>query len=76
MKKYKCVKDYFVNIYDENGFLTEVSMKIEIGTVWEDRTKDMPFSNFRYYLERKTKDKLQWLGITKETLKEFFVEVE
>ncbi len=76
MKKYKCIKNYTVNLYDENGFLTEKTMNIKKGTIWEDRTKDIPISNFQCYLERKSKDKLQWIGITKETLKDFFIEVK
>lgn len=76
MKKYKCIKEFIVNKYDEKFLLTEKTMNIKKGTIWEDRTKDIPISNFQCYLERKAKDKLQWIGITKETLKDFFIEVE
>lgn len=76
MKKYKCIKDFVVNSYDENGLLIEKTFEIKKGTTWKDRTNDMPITIGEYYLERKTNDKLQWIGITKETLEKCFEEVK
>ena len=41
MKKYKCIKEFIVNKYDEKFLLTEKTMNIKKGTIWEDRTKDI-----------------------------------
>lgn len=75
MKKYKCIKEFIVNKYDEKFLLTEKTMKIEKGTIW-NMTNEVPYTNGDYHLERYTNTHFIWIDIIKEHLKEFFIEVE
>lgn len=75
MKKYKCIKGFVVNEYDENCLLTDRTMKVRKGTVW-NMTNEAPYTNGDYHLERWTKTHIIWIDITKEHLKEFFIEEE
>lgn len=76
MKKYKCIKEFTVNKYDDNFLMTEKTMKIKKGTVW-NMANEVPYTiNDGYHLERYTDNCIIWIDITKEHLKEFFVEVE
>lgn len=70
MSKVKCIKSFSVEKYDGDGFFIENSeMIIEDGSIWEIEEGTSRIIGGEISL---ISDKLEWLEISKETLKENF----
>lgn len=75
MKRYKCIKSFCVDNYDEDGFLIENSSTvIEEGKIYELYESGHTMIGGEVHLD--AIDNGSWLEITKEHLKEYFDEVE
>ena len=84
MGRYECIKDLFLQKYDEDGFQVENEyLTVPVGSVWElDETA--PAYNFvadkdcvhleRIYNSQKARHG-QWIEITKEHLEEHFKKI-
>ena len=72
--KYKCIKEFAVNRYDEDGARIDDSMKIEEGSVWESSEKPDRIIGGEVFLINR--EKQQWLEIPKDRLEESFESVE
>lgn len=71
--KYKCIKSFFVDKVDDDGFWEEGLIEIKEGSVWE-----VDESNFRCIgadirLIEDVEGAYNWLEITKERLKNYFI---
>lgn len=76
MKRYKCIREVVVDLYDDNGFCIENEEKtIEIGSVWEIK-EGLSIIGGEVQLEGLGKNIYEWLEIDKETFENDFVEVE
>ena len=73
--KYRCVKGFLVNSSDDDGFLTEELINIEVGSEWE-----VDESGFRMVGNsddvRLEAEDGSWLEITKGHLSEYFTTME
>lgn len=75
MKKYKCKKSFYVDKYDDDGFLIENDgMVIEEGKIYElDESGYMMIDGSDHvHLDAVDKDDGLWLEITKEHLEKYF----
>ena len=70
---YKCVKDFNIETYDEDGFSTEKFSVIKSGTEWE-RNDYTNIIGGDVHLD--SVDGSQWIEISNETLKNYFIESE
>lgn len=71
MKEYTCIKEFSIQVCDEDGFDVENEyINIEVGTVWHAPEDE----NYRFIggEVRLESDSLGWIEITKEHLKEYF----
>jgi len=70
--KYKCVKPFSVQNYDDNGFSIDNSYtNIDKDSVWEQDTSEFRMVG-AYDTIRLENEKGEWLEITKESLSENF----
>lgn len=74
--KYKCIKSFFVDKVDDEGFWEEQSIEIKENSVWEADE-----SNFRYVgadirLIEDIEGSYNWLEIPKERLKNNFIIIQ
>lgn len=75
MKKYKCKKSFYVDKYDDAGFLIENdTIVIEEGKIYELNESEymMIGSSDHVHLDAVDKDDGLWLEITKEHLEKYF----
>ena len=77
--KYICIKNLYLDKYDDNGFPIENKyVRIPKGSIWEEDTKTPNFiaSKDCVHLDRLFKSKKakthQWIEITKEHLETYF----
>ena len=71
MKKYKCIKEFVLNIVGADGFETGESDIVSVGSIWE-LNNDIDYMGGENHLES---EKLNWIEISDKDLKEFFEEV-
>lgn len=79
MKRYKCIKSFCVDNYDEDGFLIENnSTVIEEGKKYELDESGRMMIGGKNHIHLDAVDDGSWLEITKECLEEYFelLEVE
>lgn len=77
MKQYKCKKSFYVEKYDDDGFLIENSdVVIDKGKIYELDESGGTIIGGEVHLD--SVDDGSWLEITKESLEEYFdlLEVE
>ena len=77
--KYVCIKDLYLDKYDDNGFYIENQcVRISKGSIWEDEKTSYRFigGSDSIHLDRVWKSKKakthQWIEITKEHLSQYF----
>ena len=75
--KYKCIKGFSVNKYDDDGFLIENEYEnIEIDSVWKtDDTANMMVGGLEHIRLENIKD-CSWLEIPKEQIDEYFKQIK
>lgn len=71
MKKYKCIKEFVVNIVGADGFETGESDIVSVGSIWE-LNNDIDYMGGENHLES---EELNWIEISDKDLKEFFEEI-
>lgn len=73
--RYKCIKELYIDEYDEDGFSTGGWFSIPVGSIWEidDSGYKIVGGNDTVHLNLVTEQpKYQWLEILDSTLKEHF----
>lgn len=72
---YKCVRKFYIDVFDEYGFNTEKSMIVPEDSIWEENTEcsreygDVHLD--RIWKSKKAKTR-PWIEITKERFEEYF----
>lgn len=79
---YKCIKDFYVEKYDDDGFSQDTYSRIPKDSTWKLDKEPYRFVGdndsirlLRIWKSKKAKT-VQWIEISKETFKECFEEVE
>lgn len=67
--KYRCIKGFVLDSYDDDGFRVDETFDVEEGTVYEETPENI--IGGEVHLENET----HWIEITRETLNEYFEEV-
>lgn len=78
LKEYKCKETFYLEKCDENGMLTDKQFAIVKGSRWEEDTENkyrICGGSDTVHLERIAPKQKQWIEITKETLEQFFKQV-
>lgn len=72
--KYKCIKTFYVEKYDDDGFTTDKYMCIPKDSVWELSDTNFGMSDIQLVRIWKTKKPktMPWIEITEERLKTHF----
>lgn len=70
--KYKCIKTFVLDSYDDDGFCVDGYMEIKVGEVYEVGNKKI--IDGEIHLDGVNTNR--WIEISKETLEKYFVEVE
>lgn len=69
---FECIKDFQIDKYDENGFSTSDYITIRSGSKWQiDETEDIIGGE----IHLDDIDGSQWIEVSKETLREYFKEI-
>lgn len=77
MKRYKCIKSFCVDRYDDDGFLIENdTVVIEEGKVYELNESGYMTIGGKDHVHLDNVDDGSWLEITKERLEEYFEVLE
>lgn len=69
--KYKCVKAFILDTYDNDGFYVDGYMEIEVGEVYEVGNENFIGGDIRLNGINTNK----WIEISQEMLDEYFTEV-
>ncbi len=73
MKKYKCMKSFCVDKYDDDGFLVEnETIVIEEGKIYELNENGYMMIGGKDHVHLDDADDGSWLEITKEHLEKYF----
>lgn len=70
--KYKCIKPFMLDTYDNDGFYTDGYMEIKTGEVYEVGNEKI--IDGEIHLDGVNVNR--WIEISKETLDEYFEEVK
>ena len=70
--KYRCKKDFPIEIYDEHGMPTTEYRDIKSGTVWT-RDDNADYIGGEVHLDNE--ETMEWIEISHETLREYFEEL-
>lgn len=81
MDKYKCIQDFYVEKYDDNGFYTEKDFLIPKDSIWELSTGRLeiavsPCVRLERVWKSKSAKTMPWIEITPEHLEQYFEKVE
>lgn len=73
MKKFRCLKCFYVDKYDDDGFLEEEQgVEVVQGTIWEVDEDSFRVAGGEVRLTRN----YSWIEISRETFESYFMEVE
>ena len=75
IKTFKCIKSFFVDDYDGDGFYLDTVSSIKKGTIFEYETEDKNRVVGADDTLRLINDK-RWIELTEDTVNEYFEEVE
>lgn len=74
MKKYRCIKSFSVDTYDEDGFLIPNKEKVvEVGSVYNLDESGSTIIGGEIHIDNY--DDSSWLELSKESFEELFEEV-
>lgn len=81
MDKYRCIRDFYIEKYDEDGFFTDKYICIPKGSIWDLSTGRLEIAESPCVrLERVWKSKgaktRPWIEITPEHLEQYFEKAE
>ena len=71
MKKYRCIKEFALDVIGIDGFKTGDYVIIPVGSIWK-LNNDVNYIGGENHLQS---EGLTWIEITNEELKEYFEEV-
>ena len=75
-KYYECIKDFEVEIYDDEGFSTNEYFTVNKGTIWEPHLKHYyDYSDIHLTACDDNAD-YNWIEISYDTLNEYFKKCE
>ena len=74
MEKYKCIKEFELPFFDEDGRVTEGIHTISKGSIWEYAHDYKSNSDVRMYLIGGNSD-FEYIDITYESMEKYFVRV-
>lgn len=75
--RYKCIKDFSVAKYDDDGFLIENEyVNIEIGSVWEAGDADNMMIGGLDHIHLDNINDYSWLEIPKEMIDKYFNQIK
>lgn len=75
--RYKCIKGFSVDKYDDNGFLIENEYEnIEIGSAWETGDADNMMIGGLDHIHLENINDGLWLEIPKEMIDEYFKQIK
>lgn len=74
MEIYKCVKEFELPFFDEDGRMTDGIHKVSVDSVWEYANDYVSNSEARLYLKEGNSD-FEYIDITYSRLDEFFIRV-
>lgn len=72
--QYKCIKNFTLYKYDNNGYKIKNSYTVEAGTVWAKHEYEFETTSVR--LERVVKEEVSYIVIAKEIFEANFEELE
>lgn len=72
MKKYKCIQEFYIEIYDDYGASTDKYMTIDKESIWYE-SNACKFIGGEVRLENyENNSKFTWIEISKESLERYF----
>lgn len=75
-KYYECIKDFEVEIYDDEGFSTDEYFTVKKGSIWETNLKPYYGYSDIYLTACDDNADYNWLEISHARLNEYFKECE
>lgn len=78
IREYKCKETFYLEKCDDNGMLTDKQMAVTKGSIWQEDTEDkyrLCGGADTVRLDRIAPKTTQWIEIVKETLEQFFDEI-
>lgn len=79
MKRYRCIKEYIFNKCDEDGSMMDGEYgTVQIGSIWQESDDMICGGKDNVHLDRLDSSPvfLEWCEPLKETLAEYFEEIE
>ena len=73
--KYQCIDNFALVLYDENGYITDIYMDIEEGSIWNLSKDKYRFCADKDSIRLEHNDG-RWLEITKNDFKKYFERLE
>ncbi len=70
--KYKCKKSFSIPKSDDDGFLTDETVNIEPGSMWEEDESGFRMLGDVDHIRLENTENFSWLEIDRETLNEHF----
>lgn len=74
METYKCIKEFELPFFDEDGRMTNGIHKVSEGSIWEYAHDYTSNSDARLYLKEGNSD-FEYIDITDERMKNYFKRV-
>lgn len=74
-ERYECIKDFYIEICDDDGFFTEKYKKVEKGSIWELDKSGYRLVGDNETIRLENVESYFWIEITEERFSECFSEV-
>lgn len=75
MKQYKCIKDLYIDEYDEDGFATGGWNVVPSGSVWNMNENSCRIVGGDDTVHLDSDTELQWIEVLSSTLHKYFEEI-
>ena len=79
IKRYRCIKECVFEVYDDDGFHVENEYAyIEPGSIWQESNNMIAGGSDNIHLDREDgkPNTIEWCEPLKETLNEYFEQIE
>ena len=76
LRRYKCIKSFLIDLYDENGFYDNKADFVKVGTIWERNEFTNILGGDIHLILTDGENKMNWLEISEKTLNEYFKIIE
>lgn len=74
METYKCIKEFELTFFDENGRMTDGIHKVSKGSIWEYAHDYTSNSDARLYLKEGNSD-FEYIDITYDRMENHFIRI-